>query len=54
MLPEAYKIANFLAFIRSMGKYNAERENIKQLIDTQTTNPNILWVLLCKIKLQFL
>jgi len=42
MLPEAYKIANFLAFIRSTGKYNADRENIKQLIDTQTTNPNIL------------
>lgn len=50
MLPEEYKIANFLAFSSSTGKYKADNENIKQLIDTQTINPNILWVLLCKVK----
>lgn len=51
ILPEAYKIANFLAFNISTGKYKADNENIKQLIDTQTIKPIILWVLLCKYKL---
>jgi len=50
-LPVTYKMANFLAFNKSTGIYKADNENIKQLIDTQIIKLNILWVLLCKIKL---
>lgn len=49
-LPVAYNMANFLAFNRSTGKYKADNENIKQLIDTQTIKPIILCVLLCEMK----
>lgn len=52
MLPVAYRMANFLALSRSMGKYNTDSENIRQLIDKQTIKPIILCVLLCKIKQQ--
>jgi hypothetical protein len=52
MLPVAYRMANFLALSRSTGTYNADNENIRQLIDKQTIKPIILCVLLCKIKQQ--
>jgi len=48
ILPVAYKMANFLAFSRSTGRYNADNENIKQLIATQHMKPNIRCVLLYK------